>query len=300
MPLSRKRRLTLVREADSSGRTLEIYQEIKAALGVPHVNVIFQAYGAYPAALDTIWNALRPCVETTEFFRCAERLRGEAYTRTHNYFTVPDLCASIQQVHFSTGAQHELTEVVELLHYNNPLLLLIAAAQLQAFEDGPPMPKSAERNAEHPVFTHKPIRISEEEASGPIRKIFEDIKRTLGVTVVNTDYQAFARFPDFLNMYWGALKPAVLSPLYSENRRALHDSALTLAGDLPNAPQLTVERMQESGLSAEEISAAIHITEEFLDLLSGLVLNIAFAKISLEGGNTGKTGPRTELPKRAA
>jgi Halocarboxylic acid dehydrogenase DehI len=300
MPLSRKRRLSLVREADASGRTLEIYQEIKAALGLPHVNVMFQAYGAYPAALDAIWNALRPCVETQEFFRCAERLRGEAYTRTHNYFAVPDLCASIQQVHFSTGAQHELTDVVELFHYNNPLLLLIAAVQLQAFEDGPALTRTADGNADHPVFTQKPIKIPEEEASAPIRKVYDDIKRTLGAPVVNTDYQAFARFPDFLNLYWSALKPVVSSPLYGENRHALHDSAIAVAGDLPNAPQLTVDRMQESGLSTEEISAVIHITEEFLDLLSGLVLNIAFAKISLEGGNKGKAGPRSEFPQRAA
>lgn len=298
MPLSRKRRLSLVSETDASGRTLEIYQEIKVALGVPHVNVIFQAYGAYPAALEAIWNALRPCVETSEFFRCAERLRGEAYTRTHNYFAVPDLCATIQQVHFSTGAQHELTDVVELFHYNNPLLLLIVALQLQAFEDGPAVARTAERNANHPVFTRKPIKISEDEASTPIRKVYDDIKRTLGVPVVNTDYQAFARFPDFLNVYWTALKPAVMSPLYGENRHALHDSAITLATDLPNAPQLTVDRMQESGLGADEISAAIHITEEFFDFLSGLVLNIAFAKISLEGGNTGKSHPRS--PQRAA
>ena len=309
MPLSRKRRLLLVREADASGRTLDIYQEIKTALGVPHVNVIFQAYGTYPATLEAVWNALRPCVETREFFRCAERLRGEAYTRTHNYFVVPDLCASIQQVHFSTGAQHELSDVVELFHYNNPLLLLITAVLLQAFEDGPTFIRNAERNADHPLFAQKPIKISEEEASVPVRKIYEDIKRTLGVPVVNTDYQAFARFPDFLNMYWSALKPTISSPLYGENRHALRESAINLASDLPNAPQLTVERMQEIGLSDDEISAAIHITEEFLDLLSGLVVNIAFAKISLEGGNRGKAEPRkeaqpekpkTEFPERAA
>jgi hypothetical protein len=42
--------------------------------------------------------------------------------------------------------------------------------------------------------------------------------------------------------------------------------------------------MHEAGLTSEEIGAAIHVTEEFLNLLSGLVLNVAFAKISLEGG----------------
>ena len=77
----------------------------------------------------------------------------------------------------------------------------------------------------------------------------------------------------------------ISSPLFGENKHALRDSALALATDLPNAPQLTVEHMQEADLGADEISAAIHITEEFLDLLSGLILNIAFAKIGLEGGN---------------
>jgi halocarboxylic acid dehydrogenase DehI len=296
MPLNRKRRLPLVREADASGRTLEIYQEIKSCLGVPHVNVIFQAWGTYPNFLNVAWQGLRPTLETRDFFLRAERIRGEAYTRTHNYFAVPDLCAGIQQVHFSTGAQHELTDVVELFHYNNPLLLLMTAVQMQAFEDGPAVHRKAEGGAEHPQFAHKPVKVPEDQAPAPIRKIYEDIKRTLGVSVVNTDYQAFARFPDFLNLYWAALKPMVSSPLYGENKHALRESATSLASDLPNAPQLTVEQMQEAGLGSEEISAGIHITEGFLELLSGLVLNIAFAKISLEGGNRSKAAPPKAAP----
>jgi len=300
MPLSRKRRLPLVREADATGRTLEIYQETKSVLGIPHVNVIFQAYGAHPGFLDLMWKGLRPALETREFFRNADRIRGEAYTGIHNYFLVPDLCGSIREIHFSTGAQHELTDVVELFHYNNPLLLLITAVQLQAFEDGPTHQRTAEGGADHPVFTHAPIKVAEEAAPAPIRKVYDDIRRTLGLSFVNTDYQAFARWPDFLNVYWNSLKSVVSSPLYSENKHALRESALALANDLPNAPQLTVERMQESGLGSDEISAAITITEDFLDLLSGLVLNIAFAKIGLEGGNRAKiSGPRERQVEQA-
>lgn len=309
MPLSRKRRLPLLREADASGRTLEIFQEIKTALGVPHVNVIFQAYGAYPRFLESMWKTLRPAVETQNFFHHADRLRAEAYTRTHNYFPVPDLCSSIRDIHFSAGAQHELTDVVELFHYNNPLLLLIAALQLQAFEDGPTQRRSAATGAEHPVILGKPVQITEESAPAPTRKIYDDIKRTLGVAFVNTDYQALARWPDFLSMYWNAFKRMATSPLYGESRHSLRESALTLASDLPNAPQLSVEHMQEIGLAADEISAAIHITEEFLDHLSGLVLNVAFAKIALEGGNRSQVSLRelarvpeqyADHPERAA
>src|SRR5438270_4452878 len=211
MPLSRKRRLPLVREADAAGRTLEIYQEIKTSLGVPHVNLIFQAYGAHPQLLDLAWKSLQPAVATREFFRCAERIRGEAYTAIHNYFSVPDLCSGIREAHFSAGAQDELTDVVELFHYNNPLLLLIAALQLQAFEDGPSQHRIAEGGADHPVFTSKPIQVTEEAASAPIRKVYDDIKRTLGVSIINSDYQAFARWPDFLSLFWTSLKTEVSS-----------------------------------------------------------------------------------------
>jgi hypothetical protein len=175
--------------------------------------------------------------------------------------------------------------VVDLFHYNNPLLLLIAAALLQAFEDGPSGHRSSSRALPHPVFPNRPIIITEESAPAPIRKVYEDMKRSMVLASVNTDYQAFARWPDFLNFYWNALKPVVLSPLYGENRHAMRESALSLVGDLPEAPQLSVEQMQEAGLNDEEIGAAIHVTEEFLGVLSGLVLNIAFAKIALEGGN---------------
>jgi hypothetical protein len=307
MPLSRKRRLPLVREGDAGGRTLEIYQNIKSVLGIPHVNVLFQAYGAWPQFLEVMWQCLRPALETREFFVQAERLRAEAYTRAHNYFLVPDLCDKVREVNFSPGAQHELTEAVELFHYNNPLLLLIAAMLMQAFEDGPAQQRTAEGGADHPVFTEKLVKITEESASAPIRRIYDDIKRTLGVSFINTDYQAFARWPDFLTMFWATLKPAVLSPLYGESKHAMHESAVGLAAELPNAPHLSVEHMQNAGLGDDEISAAIQITEEFLDLLSGLVLNIAIAKISLEGGNqaripsgNGKLKSMPRVPERAA
>lgn len=291
MPLSRKRRLPLVRETDASGRTLEIYREIKEALGVPHVNLIFQACGAYPRFLDLMWKALRPAVETPQFFQHADRLGAEAYTRVHNYFLIPDLCSSIREIQFSSGAQHELTDVVELFHYNNPLLLLITGLLLQAFEDGPTLRRSAPTGTAHPVITDKPVQVTEESAPPAIRKIYDDIKRTFGLTFLNTDYQALARWPDFLSLYWNAFKPVATSPLYGESRHALRESALALASDLPNAPQLSVEHMQDAGLEDEEISAAIHITEEFLENLSGLVLNVAFAKIALEGGNRFRATP---------
>ena len=95
MSMPAKGKLTLVRESEASGRTSQVFGELKAALGMPYVSLLYKAYAAYPKFLDLHWQAFKPVVETQEFFDLAERLRAEAYTRMHNYFRVPDLCARL-------------------------------------------------------------------------------------------------------------------------------------------------------------------------------------------------------------
>jgi hypothetical protein len=287
-PVKRQRRIALIPESQAEGRVLEIYQEIKAALGVPHVNLLFQAYGAYPKFLDLHWQAMKPTLGTAEFFQFAERLRAEAYTRAHNYFAVPDFCEEVKEMQLSQGAREELTEIVELFHYNNPLLLLIVAAQMQALDEAPVAPRQSSGPAVHPVFDQKPCSVPEERATERVKRVYEDIKRTLALNFINNDYRAFGRFPDFLEAYWEAMKPALALPIYSEHKRKLKESALNLATELPLAPQLSIEQMQEVGLEEQEITDIVRITEQFLDLISGLILNVCFAKIGLEGGTRGE------------
>src|SRR5262245_60986507 len=157
MPL-KKGRPVLIREHEATEDVKPIFNDIKEALGVPLVNVIFQAYAAHPKFLELHWKAAKPVVETHEFFTLAERLRAEAYTRMHNYFAIPDLCARMTDLSFSAGARHELTDVVELFNYNNPLLLLLAAAQMQAF-DKTVGTATQTRPALHPVIKEKPVLV---------------------------------------------------------------------------------------------------------------------------------------------
>ncbi|SRR6266571_206051 len=284
--MPRTKKLALVREHQAEGRTGEIYSEIKQALGVPHVNVIFQAYAAYPAFLELQWRALKPILETQEFFAFAERLRADAYTRMCNYFRIPDFTAGLR----SSGTKElaELANVVELFHYNNPPLLLIAAAQLQAFDSSleqVPRVRAVSTPAAHPVFTEKPALVEEAVASAAIRRIYDDIKRTFGLPFVNTDYRAFARWPDFLQLYWSVLKPLTQSPVYAESQHGIRETAVTLARELPQRFELGATKLADKGISEDDIAAVLRITELFVKLLSGLVLNVALAKIGWEGGS---------------
>src|SRR5215510_40329 len=124
----------LLTEKEASGRIREIFDEIKQALGVPYVNMLFEALASYPAFLVLFWATAKPALHTQEPFIYSERLGAEAYTRMHNYFAVPPLRSNGTAANHVTEAQAELQEAVELYHYNYSVLVLLVAALVYAFE----------------------------------------------------------------------------------------------------------------------------------------------------------------------
>jgi hypothetical protein len=280
----KKRKLRLVPESEADNATSEIYAEIKHALGIPYINPMFQAYAAYPAYFRLLWQTLTPALETREFFSTAERIAAESYTRVHNYLNVPDLSRKVEEMDFSPGAQEELKDVIDLYLYNNSVLLLICASQMQAFENPAASARPATEPAEHPSHPERPILVDERNAPPETRKIYDDIKKTMGTPFLNTSYINFGRWPDFLRVYWETIKPVILTPLYEQNRAAIQTSALALAAELPRPLSLSPAQTEEAGVSAADLNEVIQVTEFFSELLSKQLLNIAFAKIGLEGG----------------
>jgi hypothetical protein len=65
---------------------------------------------------------------------------------------------------------------------------------------------------------------------------------------------------------------------------AIRQSALALAAELPRPLPLSPAQTEEAGVSPSDLNDVIQVTEFFLNLLSKQLMNIAFAKIGLEGG----------------
>ena len=280
----KRQKLRLVPESEADSEILEIYGEIRQCLGLPYVNPMFKALAGYPSYFRVFWKALRPDLETREFFSLSRRLGAEAYTRVHNYLNVPNLGRRLREMQFSPGAQEELRDVIDLYLYNNSVLLLIAAAQMQGIENPSASPRPASTPAEHPSHPQRPILVDETNAPPETRRIYEDIKRTMGTPILNTSYINFGRWPDFLREYWAALKPVMLTPIYEQNRVAIRNSGLSLATELPRPLPLSPAQLEEAGVSHGDLDDVIRITDFFLEQLSKQLLNISFAKIGLEGG----------------
>jgi hypothetical protein len=126
----------------------------------------------------------------------------------------------------------------------------------------------------------------------PVKRIYQEMKRTLNLPVVNTDYRAFARWPDFLREYWNALRPIVQAPSYREQQRALCESSESMAKEWEGLIDFGVEKMEQVDFGDREIESVLRTTQTFQNILSGLVLNVAAAKIGFEGGTTKTTTDR--------
>ena len=286
----------MVSEAEASGGTRRIYEDIKHTLGLSSLELFYPALGAYPKFLDLHWQLVKPVAETAEFFDIAGRLRADAYTRAHSYFRLPDLRLQSSEPQ-PDGEESRLNAAVEFYHHEEPLVLLLFCYQLQALEGqtGQLMPTThRQANSIFPA----PELLREASADPALKKRYEEIRRSLGMPFVNSEFCAFARFPGFFGAYWEALKQMCTSPLYDECVHAARSTAWTLAAQLPGPAEITPDQLAEAGIADEEVATAARILDLFVGNLSGQLLNISAAKIALEGGNI--LPARHDVPEQEA
>ena len=283
MPWRKGRRLPLVRESEANGETLQVYEQAKQILGVPYVSAMFRALAVYPKFLELFWQSVRPALETQQFFHLGDRLRAEAYTCVHNYLSLPELSAARD---LPRETQQEIRETIEIFHYLDPLMLLLATTQMAAFERPVGQLPAGKTPAQHPIFVRPPLLAEEETASPEAKAIYEDMKPAFGSTALNTAYLALGRFPEFLENYWKVLKPITQSPLYTLSHAGVRETAWALVSEFPAPVELSSGRLSDIGLAAEEITAVARISELFVEGLSRRIVNVAVAKICVEGGNS--------------
>ncbi len=276
----------MVSESEAKGETSQIFADLKETLGIPHVSMAFRILASFPKFFSLFWRCSKPMLQTGEFFAAAEQIREQGYNQMKAGFTVPDLNAKLSELEFTQRAKDEVRDVVELYEYVNPVLLLVMASLMNGFEHPEGTPKHGILPAQHPSHPSRPILVDERLAPDPTRKLYDDIKRTMGTPYLNTSYITFGRWPDFLREYWGSLKPIIGTPAYDRNRAALREYAIRAANDLPETIQLPQAKLDKAGVGDEERSMVLQTITFFLDLLGKQVLNIAFAKVALEGGNS--------------
>ena len=178
MRWKRGNRLRLASEAEASPRTREIFAEVRERLGLPVVPLLYRAYAVFPDFLELHWQSFRPLIESRQFFVLGARLAAECYTRAHNYFAVDSL--SGLEAEPAANVTLPLPQVLDYYQYLDPFLLLITAAQMQAFEGAAGESLETPANARHASFTVAPRLLSDSEATAGVQRIWEERRRMPG------------------------------------------------------------------------------------------------------------------------
>lgn len=274
-----------VPEYEAAGALAETYARTKKGLGVPWMGVVAMAFARYPRFYGRLWDALEPVVSSEAFAACCRALRETAEAEAGT-LDPPDIGPRLLDLGYGKREIAEIRACNEVFSSGNmPYVLMATLARLLL--EGHDWPETetgegdlAPRSASA-VIPERPVLMEAHHADPATNAVYADIRATLGLPFVNTDYRAFARWPTYFGTAWPDLKQAVEAPDYAEAVRNVHDKALRLALALPNPSGLTPGRLRaaaEQDSGRQEVLAVVRL---FQWLLPGLVTNVAFLRAQL-------------------
>lgn len=274
-------RIQPVPEYAATGSLKHVYEKTKAGFGVPWMGVVAMAFAYYPRFYDTLWSALAPIVGSAAFDDACIELRAFA-EREAAALSPPNILGRLTDMGYQDREIEELRACNEIFSVGNmPYLLMASLARLLleggVWQNGSPPGNVLKRRP----GVAKPVLIEPHHADPMIAALYDDIRQTLDLPFVNTDYRAFARWPSYFAPAWKDLKSAVQSAAYERHVTHMHDRAATLAAGLPNVTGLTPLRLIEAAekdASAEKVRSVVRL---FQWLLPGLAINVAFLRCAL-------------------
>lgn len=278
MTWNRPNRMHVIRESEANPGIAEVYNDIKSSLSLPQVPLFFQMCAASGPFLPQFWEAVKPVVRTRAFLAAAQRLRADAYTRMHNYFEIPSDS-------FGLAAPPELAATLELFHYQGGALLLLLSLAAEALDNPIGQPFVSPEEGSPQAFGIAPILVEDEAAAAGTRKVFDEARRQYGLGVVPLEFRALAAWPAFLNQHWQLWKQMTHSPILAACEHQLLLHSFELAHALPGPVELSSATLRQNGMTEEEFSGIVRFTNHWNRASAMLLLQIAAAKISVEGGN---------------
>jgi hypothetical protein len=294
MTWKRPNRMHLIRESEANASIAKVYSDIKSTLSLPQVPLFFQMCAASEPFLPQFWEAVKPVVRTRVFITAAQRLRSDAYTRMYNYFGIPAAPDG-----FGALSPAELAAALELFHYQGGVLLLLLSLAAEAFDNPMGQDLASREEGSPQPFSFAPMLVEEEAAAPGTRKVLDEIRRQYGLGVVPLEFRALAVWPAFLHQHWQFWKQIAPSPILAACQHQLLLHSIELAHTLPGPVELSSASLRQSGMNEEEFAGIVRFTNNWNRASATLLLQMAAAKISAEGGSV-YPRPREETRQNQA
>jgi len=277
--------IRIINEDEASQSAKAIYEDIRVSLGMPWVGIIIKAFASYFEFLRHGWTQMKPSVLTAWFERSADDIKTLAICLMRTMQPISNHVNVLRRLGYSNNQVEEINQVVEVLNYGNTKLLIFAAALGESLDNGkiPGNSYYADKWTIRPKYASldRLEMIEESQATGELLDVYEDIKKTLDLPFVNSDYKALAKWHGYLPIAWKDLKPKVMSEDYRLNYEALSTYASHIARNLPRGFRIDQNILVALGYNANQISEIKETVGLFRRLLPGLILNVAAFKLAL-------------------
>lgn len=275
-------------EHEATGEIERVYHEIRQVLRVTGVNLNLRTWATFGRFLPSVWDALRPNLETRAFEDASDRVRAEAVAAAEK---LPRLDALVGPS-LGESQRYQIQAALDLYHTINPKLLVLTSAVRLAL-DGEKIGGGSDAPAERiergePPGMFPMEMVAEEPDDDRLRELFEDIQSTLNLPSINSDYRTLGLWPDYLGAAWAKLKPLVGQPASVQAADALRETARALARELPLPFEFSRDRVSELGEDADAVSEK---TRAFEQLLPTLILNIALLQLDWKIPETLRESP---------
>lgn len=270
-----------VAEHAADGALAEVYARTKREFRVPWMGVVAMAFSYYPRFYDRLWSALEPVVRSSAFAEACQALRAAA-EREAQGLRPPRISSRLAALGYSPGEIDEIRACNEVFSVGNmPYVLMATLARLLLEGHVWAGTGSLAPRGDTTMPRAKPILIEPHHADPTVSAVYADIRETLGLPFVNTDYRAFARWPSYFVVSWLDLKRAVTGPDYAPAVCRVHNIAVDLALRLPNPMKLTPDALRSAAMEAASAEELLSVVRLFQWLLPGLVINVGFLREQL-------------------
>ena len=253
----------------------QVYERTKRGLGVPWMGVVAMAFAHYRNFYDCLWQAMEPAVTTQAFADACKELRIVAEQEAAS-LSPAAIRPKLTTLGYDDREIEEIKNCNEIFSSGNmPYVLMASLARLllegHAWEGNGP----TEPHYELGTSAMKPVLIEPHHADPAIVALYLDIRQTLGLPFVNTDYRAFARWPSYFDLAWTELRSIVLADEYEKAAGQVHDTAVSRAGELPNMSEITPRQLIGCAERDAKLSEVLSVVRLFQWLLPGLAVNVA-------------------------
>ncbi|HZO87665.1 MAG TPA: halocarboxylic acid dehydrogenase DehI family protein [Chthonomonadaceae bacterium] len=257
-----------------------LLEDIQNTLGIPWQPANWRTYARYPDLLRLFWERVKPATATEPFLEDALAITERAYQDAMQWYWPS------YQVDTTEAERERIAWEIDAFEFGNPQLLILQVALSRALQGqtvGQPG-SNPPRRAPSPYRQPQIEMVDAEHAPPDVRQLYESIKQTLGLPLVNSDYQALAKWPEFLRGAWEDIKPWRDREEYQR-----------LIAELTQMAEERADRLRpEIGFDEGEIRAALagqadleeirQQVDTFTRLLPGLIVNDALFRISAGGG----------------